>query len=66
MQDTEQWKKIKEIQELSKRYKCPIITATQLINKDYERCHTKRVHMGSLDGVEDFIIIDYIDNIRPD
>lgn len=61
MKDTEQCDKIKE---LSKKCKSPIITATQLINKDYERSYTKRVHMGSSDGVEDFIIIDYIDNIR--
>ena len=63
MTNTEQWEEIKEIKELSKRWKCSIITATQLINKDYERSYTKRVHMGSSDGVEDFMIIDYVDRL---
>jgi hypothetical protein len=60
MTDTERWDKIREI---SITCKCPIITASE-ISKGNERFYTKRIHMGSSDGVEDFIIIDYVDRLN--
>ena len=40
MREKEQWEKIRE---MSKRSKCPIITATQPRNKDDSRFHTKTI-----------------------